>query len=101
MDPSNFKNKDEIDFNIEFLRAVSILLVLLFHFYMFCFKGGFIGVDIFFVISGFLITKILSKNEKLHLFKFYTKRIKRIFPSLLLIVLSVLFFSLIFFQRKF
>ena len=46
---------DNFNNEIEFLRAISVILVLFFHFELFYFKGGFIGVDVFFVISGYLI----------------------------------------------
>jgi peptidoglycan/LPS O-acetylase OafA/YrhL len=55
--------------------------------------GGFIGVDIFFVISGFLISGIILKQAKKITFSyldFYERRIKRIYPSLILVLLSVL-----------
>ena len=58
-------NSQNIIGEIQFLRAVSVVLVILFHFDLFGFKGGFIGVDIFFTISGFLITSILLKEKKI------------------------------------
>ena len=64
---------------IQYLRAIAVLFVFLFHLDKENFPGGFIGVDIFFLISGFLMIKIL--NEKKYSFKkFYLRRIKRIFP---------------------
>ena len=54
---------NDLKYEIEFLRAISVLLVLLFHFEFFIFKGGFIGVDVFFVISGYLITNIILKKK--------------------------------------
>ena len=51
------------NYNIDLLRAMAIVLVLLFHFEIFNFTGGYIGVDIFFVISGYLITKIILKKK--------------------------------------
>ena len=47
---------------IDCLRAVAVFLVILFHFELFIVKGGFIGVDVFFVISGYLITNIVIKD---------------------------------------
>ncbi|NBV05762.1 MAG: acyltransferase [Proteobacteria bacterium] len=79
--------------DIDGLRAIAILFVVFFHF---CgFTGGFIGVDIFFVISGFLISTIIFNgldSGSFSFIDFYSRRIKRIFPALLL----VLTFSIIF-----
>ena len=85
------KVNKNIDLNIQFLRAIAIIFVLLFHYEFLGFKGGFIGVDIFFVISGYLITKILLSEKKVDLKKFYFKRFKRIFPSLVLVIFFVVF----------
>ena len=63
------------------------------------FRGGFVGVDIFFVISGYLITGIISKqieNKDFSIFDFYEKRIKRIFPGLLLTLLAAYIIGYIF-----
>lgn len=73
------------------MRALAILSVVLFHAFPSLAPGGFIGVDIFFVISGFLITLIISTNlEKVQFsfFDLYSRRIKRIFPSLILVLVS-------------
>ena len=87
------KTQKKIDFNIQFLRAISIIFVLLFHYQLFGLKGSFIGVDIFFVISGYLITKILLSKNNVDLKKFYLKRFKRIFPSLVLVIFFVILIS--------
>lgn len=71
------------------LRGVAILLVVLFHLWPGIFSFGFVGVDIFFVLSGYLITKIIvSKIQKgnFSLLQFYRNRIRRIFPALLLVL---------------
>ncbi len=74
---------------IDGLRGISILAVLAYHaFPKFC-QGGFLGVDIFFVISGFLITSIIIKELQRGDFSycnFYSRRIKRIFPALILVL---------------
>lgn len=74
--------------HIDGLRALAIFGVLGFHFFPNWLKSGFIGVDIFFVISGFLLTNIilynLSKNN-FNYIDFYLRRIRRIFPTLLLL----------------
>ncbi len=76
--------------DIDGLRAIAVLLVVGFHAFPEFIQGGYIGVDIFFVISGFLITTIISKNLRNETFTikdFYARRILRIFPALLLILI--------------
>ena len=82
---------------IDCLRAIAILLVVFFHYEISIFKSGYLGVDIFFVISGFLISKVLveTKKEKNWLITFYNKRLRRILPALYITILFVLFFSFI------
>lgn len=80
--------------DIDGLRALAVILVVLFHTFPEWLPGGFIGVDIFFVISGFLISTILLENLKENTFSFldfYLRRIRRIFPALL----AVLIFSIL------
>ncbi|MDD5227250.1 MAG: acyltransferase family protein [Methylococcales bacterium] len=82
--------------DIDGLRAVAILLVLIFHGFPRFIKGGFIGVDIFFVISGYLITSIILKSQaqgEFNLVDFYSRRIKRIFPALLVVLIFCLTFG--------
>jgi len=77
--------------DIDGLRAVAILLVVLNHAIPSLAVGGFIGVDIFFVISGFLISSIMFRSLSGGVFSysdFYSKRIRRIFPALILVLLS-------------
>ena len=95
-------NKKKVRTDIEALRGLSVILVILYHFKLNSLdfqiiKGGFIGVDIFFVISGFIITKIIIDNklENFSLAYFYERRIKRIIP-LLSVVLAFSVFSLFF-----
>jgi peptidoglycan/LPS O-acetylase OafA/YrhL len=79
--------------DIDGLRALAIIPVVLFHAFPEIFPGGFIGVDIFFVISGFLISSIILdgvSNQNFSFKDFYTKRIKRIFPALILVLLCTL-----------
>lgn len=75
--------------DIDGLRAIAVLSVVGFHAFPFWIQGGFIGVDIFFVISGFLITTLILTQLKINTFsliEFYGRRIKRIFPALLLVL---------------
>jgi peptidoglycan/LPS O-acetylase OafA/YrhL len=82
--------------DIDGLRAVAVGLVVLFHAWPKWLRSGFIGVDVFFVISGFLITSIILKDLKGRAFTirgFYVRRIRRIFPALVTVVLAVLAFG--------
>ncbi|MFZ2333453.1 MAG: acyltransferase family protein [Sideroxyarcus sp.] len=75
--------------DIDGLRAIAVLSVVGFHAFPNLIRGGFIGVDIFFVISGYLISTIIFDNLKKNSFSFitfYSRRIKRIFPALLLVL---------------
>lgn len=72
--------------DIDGLRALAIISVVIFHAFPSRLPGGFIGVDIFFVISGYLITGIILKAQSgdgFSLLEFYSRRIKRIFPALI------------------
>src|SRR5690606_40798159 len=67
------------------LRAIAVIAVVLFHFKAPFFQGGFVGVDIFFVISGFLMTSIILKGfqqQNFNFWAFYSKRAQRIVPAL-------------------
>jgi peptidoglycan/LPS O-acetylase OafA/YrhL len=78
--------------DIDGLRAVAVLPVVGFHAGIHFLRGGFIGVDVFFVISGFLITQLLYKDicaERFSIIHFYERRIRRIFPALFAVLLSV------------
>lgn len=83
--------QDEYRPHIDGLRALAVVLVVIFHYAPSYLQGGFIGVDVFFVISGYLITGILHQSFAGHSFvfalkKFYQNRIRRIFPAALLIL---------------
>ncbi|HUO94200.1 MAG TPA: acyltransferase family protein [Rhizomicrobium sp.] len=69
--------------DVDGLRALAILPVLFFHYRVPPFSGGFVGVDIFFVISGYLITQLIAaEGEQFSIAHFYERRIRRIFPAL-------------------
>ncbi|MFZ1164458.1 acyltransferase family protein [Mycobacterium sp.] len=78
--------------DIEGLRAIAVGLVLVFHAYGTPFSGGFVGVDVFFVISGFLITSILlrehSTTGRVSILGFYGRRVRRILPASALVVVT-------------
>ena len=79
--------------DINALRAIAVLLVVLYHFGVRHFGGGFIGVDEFFVISGFLMTQIVSTRLEAKQFSFlafYSSRARRIAPALIVVTASVL-----------
>src|SRR6185436_1573279 len=79
--------------DIDGLRAVAVLSVVGFHAASRFVPGGYVGVDIFFVISGYLITSIIARQlnqGRFSLVDFYARRCKRIFPSLIIVLLAVL-----------
>lgn len=87
--------------DIDGLRAVAVLMVLAYHIGTRFVKGGFIGVDIFFVISGYLISKILMKeldDDRFSITAFYVRRVRRIAPALiavLVVTTVVAYFTLL------
>jgi peptidoglycan/LPS O-acetylase OafA/YrhL len=79
--------------DVDGLRAIAVMLVMNFHAFPNALPGGFIGVDVFFVISGFLITGIIMRELELGRFslvEFYNRRIRRIFPALILVLCATL-----------
>ena len=82
--------------DIDGLRAVAVLAVVAFHAFPNWVRGGFIGVDVFFVISGYLISTIIFENLDKGTFsftEFYARRIRRIFPALLLVLIACFAFG--------
>jgi hypothetical protein len=79
--------------DIDGLRAIAILGVLIFHLDKSLLPGGFLGVDVFFVISGFLITSIIRRDiegDGFSIVRFYERRIRRIMPAFFVVMLAVL-----------
>ena len=92
--PSQPKNQGEAKLyyrrDIDGLRAVAVVPVVLFHAGVRGFSGGFVGVDVFFVISGYLITSLISeeiRQGRFSIVAFYERRVRRIIPALVLVLL--------------
>jgi peptidoglycan/LPS O-acetylase OafA/YrhL len=79
--------------DLQILRAVAVLSVAIYHFWPSALPGGFAGVDVFFVISGFLITSLIAREiertGKLNLANFWIRRIRRIFPAAATVIVFV------------
>lgn len=85
--------RDDYRPDIDGLRAVAVSAVLVFHYFPALLPGGYVGVDIFFVISGFLITRIIAGELDRGAFTyagFYARRVRRIAPALILVVAATL-----------
>jgi peptidoglycan/LPS O-acetylase OafA/YrhL len=85
--------------DIDGLRAVAVLSVIGFHAFPAVVVGGFVGVDVFFVISGFLISGIIFgalERDRFSFVQFYARRIRRIFPALILVLISAMVFGCLF-----
>ena len=81
---------------IDGLRAIAVTTVIFFHAGFEVFSGGFVGVDIFFVISGYLITAIIVndlENKRFSIIEFYERRARRILPALFFVMACCLPFS--------
>ena len=96
----NYKSKDLYKPFIDFLRAFAVLAVLINHLNKDYLPSGFLGVDIFFVISGYVITQSLytrsSQSPKTLIIEFYKRRIKRIIPGLLIFIIFTSIFTYLF-----
>lgn len=85
--------------DIDGLRAIAVLSVVVHHYFPSLLRGGFVGVDIFFVISGYLITQSIlidQEAKNFSLANFYARRIRRIFPALILVVATTLGIAVLF-----
>ena len=82
--------------SIDGLRAISVIAVLIYHLNLTWWPGGFLGVDLFFVISGYVITRLIldsiERSSALDLKKFYRSRIRRLFPALIFMVTGTTLF---------
>ena len=84
--------------DIDGIRAIAVLAVVMFHAFPTLLTGGFIGVDVFFVMSGFLITRILRDGVTVRTFsfsEFYERRIRRLVPALVVVVAATALVGLI------
>ena len=82
--------------DIDGLRALAVVPVVLFHAGFEAFAGGFVGVDVFFVVSGYLITSILIEdieNNRFSLVNFYDRRARRLLPMLFFVMLACIPFA--------
>jgi peptidoglycan/LPS O-acetylase OafA/YrhL len=82
--------------DIDGLRAIGVLAVVAYHAFPSLLPGGFVGVDVFFVVSGYLISLIIMESLEKSSFsfsEFYARRVRRIFPALLLVMVAVLAFG--------
>ncbi len=90
---------------IDGLRAIAVLSVILFHLNASFLPGGFIGVDVFFVISGYVISRSLAKSKapsfRVFIFDFYKRRILRIFPALIVCLVLTGLFAKLFIPQNF
>jgi peptidoglycan/LPS O-acetylase OafA/YrhL len=86
--------------DIEGLRALAIVLVVIYHVGFAWLPGGFVGVDVFFVISGFLITSLLvreaTRTDRISLKGFYARRARRILPAAALVAVATVVASIAF-----
>lgn len=90
-------------YDIQGLRAIAVLLVFIFHLSPSFLRGGFIGVDIFFVISGFLVSSIILAKKSKNTFtflQFYLSRLKRIVPVFVVVLIFIGFLGAIIFLDK-
>ncbi len=89
--------------DIDGLRAIAVFSVILFHSGVTFLPGGYVGVDVFFVISGYLITTLIYKdiqNNSFSFLNFYKRRAARLLPASSLTLLVVLAFGFIFYDTR-
>ncbi|MBK8396346.1 MAG: acyltransferase [Leptospiraceae bacterium] len=86
--------------DVDGLRAIAVLSVIIYHFSRKFLPGGYLGVDIFFVLSGYLITTIIWREileDKFSIIRFYDRRVRRIFPALLIVLIATTVISILIF----
>lgn len=76
--------------HIDGLRGVAVFFVVVYHFFPGVLRGGFIGVDVFFVISGYVIQRQLKSMKRFDFIEFYSRRVLRIFPSLIIVLFATI-----------
>jgi peptidoglycan/LPS O-acetylase OafA/YrhL len=89
--------------DIDGIRAMAVVSVILFHLDFESLSGGYVGVDIFFVISGYLITSLIYteiKEKKFSYISFYKRRVARLLPALIITLFGVLLFGLLFYDNQ-
>lgn len=96
---SQTRSSKTLRLDLQGLRGVAVIVVFFAHAGVIGFSGGYIGVDLFFVLSGFLITGVLYKeyeaNGKLNVLGFYSRRLKRLLPAMVLVITLTLVASFI------
>lgn len=102
--PRPGKQKRRYISGLDGLRAISVLAVILYHLHIDGIDGGFLGVTVFFVLSGYLITDLLinefEKNGRIDFKSFWIKRFRRLIPALVLMLVALVTWITLF-QRSF
>ena len=93
----NLKNRR---YDLEFLRGFSVIIVFFFHYSPNTFNYFYVGVDIFFIISGYVITQSVVFKENFDIYYYYLKRIKRIYPVFVFVIIFFIFYFLFFYNYE-
>jgi len=93
----NLKNRR---YDLEFLRGFSVIIVFFFHYSPNTFNYFYVGVDIFFIISGYVITQSVVFKENFDIYYYYLKRIKRIYPVFIFVIIFFIFYFLFFYNYE-